>query len=131
MGVANWANGDINALNKLLHEYAFNQVSYFFNRKNLIPDDMKEMEKGEMLKAYAEAVSYIVKKHFNLPAESSKYKAAFHGLDPSESAEQSKEAIMRAQYIIQDIEKVLEKDTSLKEFKTLVKHTLLEYFLKK
>ena len=128
MGI-NRADGDMNKLNNLLHKCALNKVSYWFKKKDLVPGDKSPAEVEEMYKAFAEAASFMVKKQFGLPAEASTYKAAFYGLDPGMSEDQTKQIIITAHYIIEDINKELEKK-NLAEIRRKIKNIIFENFIK-
>lgn len=119
-------NGDINKFNELLNKITYNKISYWFKRNGLIPENKPQKETEEMLKAFSEAASFIVKKQFNLPTETNKYKAALYGLDPEISEDQNKQVIITAHYIIRDINQEL-KTNNLNEIKKAVKNIILEF----
>ena len=67
---------NINNFGKILHAIAIKNIAGKFGK-----DKNKDADAAEFLKVKAESVAHIVKKHFNLPSESSRYNIASWGGD--------------------------------------------------
>ena len=117
----NRADGDINHLNTLLNKVLL----------KLMKDKYGFMEKTmagqEMVKAYAEAVAHIVRSHFELPSESSKYNIASMGVEKKDLQQRSNALLNVAHHFIKEIEATLSTN-QINEIKTAVRNTLFEYF---
>lgn len=115
------AGGDINHLNALLNKTLL----------KIMQDKYSFMEKTtsgqEMVKAYAEAVAHMVRKHFDLPSESSKYNIASMGVEKKDLEQRSKTLLNIAHHFIQQIETEI-KSEQIKEIRKTVKKTLFEHF---
>lgn len=115
---------NINVLNKMLNGVALQ----FVNEK------LKYMLKGtadnraeaeETMRAYGEAVSHIVKRHYGLPSESSKYNIANLGGDRETIQKESNTIINLADRLITQIdEEIGAKQKALNEIRKMVREML-------
>jgi len=67
---------NINNFGKILHAIAIKNIAGKFGK-----DKNKDADAAEFLKVQAESVAHIIKKHYNLPSESSRYNIASWGGD--------------------------------------------------
>jgi len=80
--------GDINNLNVLLNKVI---SKTFGNKYDYIFKDIKNArEREDSVKGFAEVISNIVKRHYGLPSESSKYNVASLGIDKEKIGSYSK-----------------------------------------
>ncbi len=97
---------NINNLNELLWKVAKDRVETKYAW--LLKKDNTQ-ENRDLIKSYAEAISHIVRKHYGLPSESSKYNIANFGADRESLKRESNKLLNIANYLIDGIDKEIEK----------------------
>jgi hypothetical protein len=107
------ADGDINHLNNLLNKVLSKIITDKYNF--MIDKGPKVRENEEILRAYAEVVSHIIKRHYKLPTESSKYNIASMGVDKDKMKQRSEAILNLANKFIQEIDMEIEKMKSVNE----------------
>jgi len=118
------ADGDINhfntLLNKVLSKIILDKYSY------MIDKSPKAGENEDILKAYAEVVATIIRKHYKLPTESSKYNIASMGVDRDKIKQRSEAILNLANKVIQTINEELEKIGKLEESRNVLVTKILK-----
>lgn len=126
------SKSNINELNKLLNAITLEAVSKRFNFKLKGMDSKQKEQYKEVFKAYAEMVSFAVKRNYGLPSEASKYNVAnlLSDRDPEER-KQDFEAIMDvANKIVLSIDEVMSGTPKVNEFREFVRDVLKEIYFK-
>jgi len=117
----------INDFNNVLNALAYEEFSRSMS-KSIGADNMDKDTLEEMLNGYAEVISNLVKKHYGIPSEESKYNAARQGIDREEIQKAYSAVIRISHKIIEALEKSLNTNEpvaeSLAEVREFVKRVL-------
>jgi hypothetical protein len=131
------SNGDINYLNALLNKL-FTNIMYS-KYDYMLRDKANIHQNEDIIKGYAEAASHIVKKHYGLPTDSSKYNIASLGVDKSKLEQRASAILNTAETVIKNIDAELRtsghvnetKDVDyINEVRKAIKKMLLEQYMK-
>jgi hypothetical protein len=124
------AKDNINDFGRLLNAIALGRITKKLEFK--LKDKLKQNETLEMFKAYAEIISHIVKKHYGLPSESSKYNIARFGGDRETIRKESDVLINMADALINEIDSYLGSNNTpaLNEMRKIIKTMILKNFIK-
>lgn len=115
---------DINNFNKLLNKVSFDLVEKRL-RKAIGGESANTEAVDEMLYGYAEVVSNLVKKHYGLPSEESKYNIARQGIDREEIQKAYSEVIRISHKVIGEIDKQLQAEPeALNEVRKIIRNIL-------
>ena len=118
------ADGDINQLNILLNKILYSRITQKYDF--MLKDKTKARETEEILKAYAEAVSHMVRKYFGLPAEASKFNIAGFGVDRENLKKRSNALLNMANHFIDEIEDELRVEGLVAETRKMVRKIIKE-----
>jgi len=118
--------GNINDFNSLLNRFSFDVGKQGLLKTMGIKSNDVNPEVEEMLNGYSEAVSNLVKRHYGLPSEESKYNVARQGVDKEEMEKVWGEVIRIAHGIIGSIDSNMqsEDDETLNEVRNLIRNVL-------
>jgi len=118
---------DINDFNRVLNALAYNKFEKKMGKQIGGEAPNKEILE-EMLNGYAEVISNLVKKHYGLPSEESKYNIARQGIDRDEIQKAYSEVIRIAHKIINEIDAQLEvgiqEPEAINEIRKIVRSVL-------
>jgi hypothetical protein len=116
---------DVHNLGRIIFAIALSDVG-----KQLMYKGKENTNQQDLIKMQAETIAYIVKKHFGLPAEKTKYNLANLGIDKSKLQMFSNNIINTADKIINDVEKNLNSPVS-EGIRKMIRNILFENFIKK
>lgn len=119
-------DGDINEFNKLLNNISFDEASNRLPRKMGISTSQITPQVEEMLYGYSEAISNVVKKHFGLPSEESKYNVARQGIDRDEIEKVYGEIIRISDNIIKSLNSKMKSqpEETLNEVRKIIRDVI-------
>jgi hypothetical protein len=92
----------------------------------MLDNKAKPRENEEVIQGYSEIISHIIRKHYDLPAEMSKYKIAGLGVDKEKMKQRSDALLNIANYFIDEIDAELASLNTLNEVRYFVRKTLVE-----
>ena len=115
-------DGDINEFNKLMNAISYHEVLKRLPSKMGIKVSQIGPEIEEMLLGYSEVISNLVKQHYGIPSEESKYNVARQGIDREEMEKMYSE-IVRASHDIVNAVDTAHKE-SLNEVRKIVRQVL-------
>lgn len=119
----------IDDFNKILKAITLDRVSKKLDYK-IKKDRTQQAELLEMFRAYSEMVAHIVKRHYGLPSESSKYNAAKFGGDKENLRKESGMLINMADALINEIDVLISTGQGLNEVRRIIRNIMLENFRK-